>query len=374
MNNDNKINYTGNLSALLRAPEALKNWKAFAILAVTCLAVGVTVSFAGYLFNAFDTQYIGPIFGGIVMLLAPLIGASGFSGAGILLMDQARNIEVRSLMDAFISGLMSVIRLVLVFLLDIVAVLAFTLIVLLLLLICKIPGVGPVLYTVVFPLLVLVSGGLFAALFFVIMPMTLPAIWEGNSIKDIYVRRWALVENRLVQIVIGLILLLLIVGLIAALVNTVMFSGFMFTSGLSASVLNFDSDLSYMLSRVMRMATGGGAQGGGYLTAAMIGGGLLLLVAMSIPFLVYIFGINLIYLGAMNGLNISAAEQKISQGMEGVKRGVEEMKARAAEASKRAREASSKRAQAQPAMACPGCGVAITTDDVLCAGCGKKLK
>lgn len=395
MSNEQQTGYMGNLSILLRAPEALKNWKAFAILAATFLSVGVLMKFGIYLFGAFETRYVGTVLGGIIFLLAALAGASGVSGAGILLMDQARNIELRSLIDAYIAGAMSVLKVTLIFLLDIVALVVFTLVFLLVLLICKIPGIGPVLYTAAFPLLLLVSGALFAALLFVIVPMTMPAIWEDNSIKSIFARRWALVENRLVQIVIGLLALLFMVGLVAVVVNTILFSGFFFTSGLSASVLNIHADLNSIIGGISGtgmsgygMSDGGMSGGGtGYITAATIGGGLLFLVAMSIPALVYTLGINLIYLGSMEGLDIAAAEQRVGQAMNEAKRRAEEAKARAAEAAQRARNtaetqrakmAGAHAASAQPVLVshahtCPKCGSTVSDDDVFCGGCGHRL-
>jgi hypothetical protein len=392
MSNNQNMQYSGNLSILLRAPEALKNWKALAILAGTLLIAGLIAMLGGYiaskLYNSFN---MAMIVGGIFFLLSGLVAVSGVSGAGILLMDQARSIELRSILDAFIAGAMSVLKFVLIFILDGLALLLFTILCGLLLLVCKIPGIGPVLYTVVFPLMILGSGLVFAALFFVVIPMTLPAIWEDNSVKGVYARRWALFENRMVQIVLGLIVLMFIVALVAGIVDTVFFSGFFFTTGLSLQILNIDIGVhaGNIFSNLMNFAQDGG---NGYITAATLGGGLLFISAMAIPGLVYIMGINLIYLGAMEGLDLAAAEQRISQAMEDVKRRAEETKARAAAASHRAREAAAQRAHPQPAMAsptiaqpqaavpatakmvCPRCGVAITADEMFCVECGMKLK
>lgn len=389
MSNNQNVQYSGNLSILLRAPEALKNWHALALLAGTFLVAGLIVMLESYIAYKFNSSSMAMIVGGVFFLLSALVTVSGVSGAGILLMDQARNIELRSMMDAFIAGAMSVLKFVLIFILDGLALLLFVIVCGLLLLVCKIPGVGPALYFVVFPLTILGSGLVFAALFFVVIPMTLPAIWEDNSVKGVYARRWALFENRVVQIVLSLIVLLFIVALVAGIIDFILFSGFFFTSGLSFSILNTGFQVGNIFSNLMSHAQGGG---NGYVTAATLGGGLLFISAMAISGLVYIMGINLIYLGAMEGLDLAAAEQRISQTMEDAKRHAEEAKARAAAASQRAREAAAQRTQSQPAMAapkivqpspavsvaakmyCPGCSVAVTADDLFCGECGEKLK
>ncbi len=338
MSNEQQTKHFGDLSVLLRAPEALKNTQALIILAVTFMAVGLMIKFGIYLFSAFTTAYVGPITGSIALLGAALIAAAGFSGAGILLMDQARNIEMRSLTDAFIAGLLSVAKVVVIFLLDGLAVVALCLAALLVLLICKIPGLGPILYTIAFPLLVLASGGIIAAVVFVIVPMTLPAIWEGNTVKGVYARRWSLAQSRFVQIVVGLLLLSLVAGLVAVLINVVLGAGFGITAALSALVLHFQANFGSFMGSYGSYGGNDGAESG-YLIAATIGGGLLLMVGMSIPALVYMFGANLVYLANCEGLDFSAAEQTIGRRMESAKRRGEELKARAAEASQRARNA-----------------------------------
>lgn len=395
MSNLQSIQNSGNLSTLLRAPEAIKNWRALVLLAGTFAAVGVIVAIGGVLASKFyDSPNMAMMIGGLFSLVAALVATSGVSGAGILLMDQARNIESRGIMDAFIAGVMSVLKFVLVFILDGLAMLLFAIACALLLFVCKIPGVGPVLYTLVFPLMILLGGAVFAALFFVVIPMTMPAIWDDSSIKGVYARRWAFFENRLMQIVIGLIALLLIVGLVAGIIDATLFAGFSFTAGLSMPILNQNFNVSSLMGNMMSVMSG---EGSGYLSAAALGGGLLFLVAMSIPGLVYLLGINLIYLGAMEGLDISAAEQRVGQAMDEAKRRAEETKARAAEAAQRARDAAeaqrTRMAQSGPVKsfdtpqaaqspaatpatksACPGCGAAITAEDVFCGECGHKLK
>jgi hypothetical protein len=395
MSNLQAIQYKGSISILLRAPEAIKNWRALVLLAATFVAVAVIVGTGGILASKFfDSPSMAMMIGGLFSLVAALVATSGVSGAGILLMDQARNIESRGIMDAFVSGVMSVLKFVLIFILDGLALLLFAVACALLLLVCKIPGIGPALYTLVFPLMILLSGAVFAALFFVVIPMTMPAIWDDSSIKGVYARRWAFFENRLVQIVIGLIALLLIIGVVAGIIDAILFAGFSFTAGLSVPILNQGFDISSLKGNMMGVMSG---EGNGYFTAAVLGGGLLFLVAMSIPGLVYLLGINLIYLGAMEGLDISAAEKRVGQAMDEAKRRAEETKARAAEAAQRARDAAdaqrARMTQSQPVnsmdaskvaqspvatpatkLICPGCGVAITAEDVFCGECGHKLK
>lgn len=337
MSQEQAYKYTGNISVLLRTPESLTNPGTFLLLAATIFIVGLSGIFGMYLFSAFESRNVGAVLGGAVFLFAFLILVSGLSGVGAMLMDLAKRETQRSLVEAFIAGAKSLLKFLLVILIDLAFIIVFTLVSVLVLLVCKIPFVGPILFTGVFPLMMLVSGILIAAYFLVLLPMTMPAIWDGSSVKAIYALRMAFIESRLIQVVIALLALFVIVALAAFLVNSAIFSGLLYTAGLSAGVLNVNADLNSILK-------GGG---NGYMTAASFGGGLLFMVAMSVPALIYTFGVNLIYLGAKEGLDLSAASQRLEQGLHGAKGKAVEMKNAAAAASQRAIEAAKKQRAAK---------------------------
>ncbi|HEY0268785.1 MAG TPA: zinc ribbon domain-containing protein, partial [Methyloradius sp.] len=311
-----------------------------------------------------------------------LVVSSGVSAVGTMLMDQANGIDIRAVIDAIFAGIFCVFKIILVGLLDFLFLFLLAIVSALLLLICKVPGLGPVLYTFVFPLLVVTWGLVVVAFTFVILPMTLPAIWDGSTVKSVYARRLAMIQSRLVQITLSLILLLIITALVAAFIQFALFSGSAITFMLSTPILNtWSMGLMQIMGSLMSLFSGQGGEGSGYVSASILGGGLLFMVSMAFPVLVYILGINLVYLGAMVGLDVTSAENTINAKMAEAKRRAEEAKLRAEAAAQRAREMT---AQKQPgtqanttteaAVACSQCGEPVVESDTFCGGCGYKLR
>lgn len=387
------------LSVLLRAPEAMKNRRALLLLVgtlfMTAVVFGVGSLLAVKLLSAAEARLAASV---IFMILAALVFLSGSSGSGLLLMDQAHDIELRGMMDAIIGGVMCAGKFLMVLLIDTLIFGLFICAGALLILVCKIPWVGPVLYTFIYPATILAYGLIIAMLVFVILPMTFPAIWEGNTLTGIYARRWSLCKERFVQIFMSQIVLFLIVALIAHVIFTALFSGLGVSSLLSFSILGPKIDVSSLQGfwQLIMGVSGGKGDGQGHMIAGALGGGTLFFTVGLIPGLIVLFGGNLIYIRAIKGLDFSAAEAGISAKVEATKRRAEEAKKRATEAAQRAREASAQHmqksqgnqggpkptdaVQSQLAMQesgqllCPGCGVGLLAEDVFCGECGHKLR
>lgn len=147
MSNHQSIQKFDYLSVLLRAPDAIKNRKAFLLCAGTLLVTAIGYGIGTFLAIKLFSGSIAAIFiaSGIITILAVLIFWTGFSGVGLLLMDQAHDIEPRSMMDAVIGGLMCMGKFLLVLLLDALFGVLFLGACALLLVVCKIPGIGPTL-------------------------------------------------------------------------------------------------------------------------------------------------------------------------------------------------------------------------------------
>lgn len=351
MSNNVNIQELGYLAALPRALEAVKNRNAILLcggallLAMTIFGVGNLLAIKLFAGSATTTLIVAIVFA----FLASLTFWAGFSGVGLLLMDHAHAIEPRSMIDALIGGLMSTGTFLIVALLDAIFWALFLGVCSLLLLACKIPGIGPVLFVFVYPAIILAAGLVVAIFVFIILPMTFPAIWEGNSLTGIYARRWALFQQRRTQIYISQFVLGLIVSLVATVVSTVFFSGFGVSTLLSVPIVGASIELDNLITGLTSMVSGGGGVGGGgHVVAGMLGGGVLFFIACLIPGLVVISGMNLIYLRSIEGLDFSATEEKISKGVKEAKRRAEEAKVRATEAAQRAREAAAQRGTQKP--------------------------
>ena len=231
---------------------------------------------------------------------------TGVNAAGLLQMDHARGISPRSTADALVYGLMCIPKLIVLALAFFAVEVAVFIVIALLLLLCKIPFLGPLLFVVVFPLSVVVVGVTIVGLF-LCMLLSLPAIWQGASITralgaDAGDRSQPAVEARAAApfsasscFAVGLILF----GVIGV--------GLMPTLGLSVSIVGFGG---FGMESMVAMSQAGG---GGYAIAGAIGGALLWAVAASLVGQVYLLGLSLVYLRVTEGLDLTASEAALTR-------------------------------------------------------------
>ena len=391
---------TDAFSSIFQAISGLRNRRALLAM-LGCLFAGVLV--AGlFSFMAARLGFFFAFLGGLLLFVA---GATGVNAAGLLLMDQAKGVPARSLPDAVMGGLLCIPKFIALGLALLLVTLAVFIAVALVYLVCKIPFLGPILFVVVFPLSVVVLGltlcGLFQCLF-----LALPAIWEGSSITHAIAKALAIVRGRLVESM----LLLTVVGFLSMMVGFIVFgvllAGLIPSAGLMAGILGGDG-LASVFAMLPGIAQGGygggsgrGSSGVGHLAAAGIGGGLLWALAVSLVALVYLLGLNLVYLRVTEGLDVGATEAAMQAGFDDAKRRAAELSQKAKDAAERARtqaRASAAAAQAGTASAtnppaysaappaatppavpvttlCPKCTAPVGADDLFCGVCGFKLK
>ena len=331
-----------------------------------------------------------------MMALAGLVGAlllfTGIHAAGVLLMDQARGLPLRSVMDAVVYGFICVPKTIALIIGMALAVIAVYLVMWLLFLVCKIPGLGPVLFTFVFPLSVLVAG-ITAIGLMISLQLALPALWEGSGVAGALARAFTILRSRLVETVMLLAVVAVLSGFVFAFVAAVLLFGFFPATGLAAASLgsfgSFGSGIygggGDIGSSMMGMMQGGV---GGYAIAGALGGGLLWAVALTLVFQVSLLGANLAYLRVSEGLDSSATEQAMHARLDEARRKAADMGQRAKEAAERARAQATQAAQdrrvaapsvgaapaAAVALACPACKAAVMPDEVFCGSCGHRLK
>jgi len=401
------------VSSLFQAITGLRNRRALSAM-VGCLCAGVVV-FGVCSFLAMRLGFFMAFLGGLALFVA---GAAGINAAGVLLMDQAKGAPSRGAMDAVVDGLMCIPKFILLGLALLAVALGVWIAIALLYVVCKIPVLGPILFVVVFPVSVVVSGltvgGLFVCLF-----LALPAIWEGATVTRAIALVLAIARNRLVESLV----LLAVVGVLSAVVGFivfgVLFAGLMPSIGLSASILG-GSGLGQMVGMMRGGAEFGDVGSAGYAIAAGIGAGLLWALAGSLVSLVNLLGLNLVYLRVTEGLDASAAEAALKSRLDDAKRQAADLGQKARDAADRAREqarssaaaaqtsaaaaAAMATATAKPAsppppaapvppraapreapgdttmpsmkkmLSCPQCLSAIAAEDVFCGVCGYKLK
>jgi hypothetical protein len=322
------------LSSLLQAVTGLRNRRAVVAM-LACTFVGVLV--AGLLFAMTPTLgFLAGLLAAIVWVVA--IGA-GLNAAGLLQMDHARGISPRSTADALVYGLMCIPKLIVLALAFFAVEVAVFLVIAILLLICKIPVLGPLLFTVVFPLSVVIAGVTIVGLF-ICLVLSLPAIWQGASISRALAQTLAIVRGRLVEAV----LLLVLVGFIGFAVGFVVFgvlaAGLMPTLGMSLSIVGFGG---LGMESIAAMSHGGG----GHAIAGVIGGALLWAIAASLVGQVYLLGLSIVYLRVTEGLDLTSAEESFRATLDEAKR-------RTAEFGEKARQATQRGGEAPAAAAASG--------------------
>ena len=396
-------------SSMFQAIGGLRNRRAL-IAMVGCMFAGVLV-FGLFSFMAARLGFLMGFLGGLCLFIA---SATGVNAAGVLLMEQAKGVPSRSVMDAIVYGLMCIPKFILLGLALFAVSLVVFIAIAIVYLICKIPVLGPILFVLVFPLSVVVAGltlcGLFLCMF-----LALPAIWEGATITRAIAQALAIARSRLIESMLLMAVvwaLSLVVGII---VFGVLFTGLMPMLGMSATILGGDSMggmLGMMRHRGELGDMGGGGFGGGgagHFIAAGIGGGLLWALAGSLLSLVNLLGLNLVYLRVTEGLDSGAAEAALKSRLDEAKRQATDLGQKARDAAERAREPSARQSPAagtpatsahappafsaaptQPtareapsdstmpamakALACPQCLSAVGRDDAFCGVCGHKLK
>lgn len=374
----------GAFASVFQAVGGLRNRRALLAL-LGCLFGGVLVS------------ALASRMGSLGVVLVPLIFlvavGTGVNAAGVLLMDQARGVASRGIVDALAYGLMCIPKLIVLGLALLLVEIAVFIVLALVFLICKIPFLGPLLYVVVFPVSVVVVGLTLFGLF-LCMVLALPAIWEGLTIMRAIAQTLAIARTRLIES----LLLLASVGLLCMVVGFIVFgilgAGLVPTLGLSGSILG-GGGLGGLES-LAGMVQGYG--GGGYAIAAMVGGGLLWALAATLIGQVYLLGLNIVYLRVTEGLDPSATEAALRRGLDDAKRRSAELGERARAAATRERDpapqawtaaapvpapqataptdvsAFTPAAPVAMTIACPNCSAACTTDDLFCGVCGQRLQ
>lgn len=366
------------LDSLLGAISAYRNIHAIALMGLTFLAaIGVMA-----IFMLLAKAAGSPVLAGLGGLLAAVTSLYGANAVGIMMMREAQGQQQCSIADAVLQSLFTTHRLIAVAILEGVIVLAAVVVVLLVLLVCKIPGVGPVLFAFVFPVGAVLLGMLVFALFYVMLPLAGPAVWSGSSVFQVLARLNVLARRRLLEVVSQQIILFFIVGFIASIIFAMIMIGFGMVTSLSAAVLDFRS--------IGMMAFGGMMHGGGgaYVAAGSIGAGFLFAVAAVIPALIATKGVCLVYLNTTRGLDFAQAEAELESSVAAVKAKADQARERArqmAEQQKNAHapgaataaagvSASEAAPQGAPALACPGCRAPVAADDRFCGECGYKLQ
>jgi len=366
-------------ASLLAAVDAIRNWRAAALMLSSLLLAGLVGALAGVV-----GVQVHPAVGLVFVLLAVAIFFYGANATGILLMDEAQGGTSRPVIAAVLTALAIGHRFIFVLLLVGLVYIVGLLAMALLLLLCKIPGLGPLLFAFVFPVCVVISGVAIFAGYAVIGPLAGPAIWSGATTMQALSRLAAIARQRIVVVILSVLVLLIICGFVGSLIFGIMFVGTLITGGMAAGIIGVSGmDLTSVMSMANMSGYGGGGDGrgaSGHLAAGAFGWGVVMAVAFTLPLLVYLRGCCQLYLGNIQGVNADGIEQQLRDKLDAAKRGAADLKAKGEAMAAQQAQRFEKPAESVPAPVasaamhrCAVCSTPYLSGDVFCGGCGNKL-
>ena len=366
----------GNSASLLDALDAASKWPAFLLLSATFILSLLSLALLGAVTAYFATksQYLAAFSGLITFLVVSAISIVGVNATGILLSDDVWGRKQRTVMDAVLASAFTCHRLIAVLCIEFLLFLGFLVVLTLLLFICKIPGIGPVLYAIVLPVGAIATGVVIFSLVYIAIPLAAPAVWNGSSIKHTLLLLQAVARKRLLTTVTMMVLLGLLTILAVGFVWAILAMGTGTVFSLSTIVLGVGSG---GIGNIMNIFTGGGSSG--YIYAIGLGGAVLLLVGANPGFLIGLKGASIIYREVSAGLSLEDDERELNRRIEEVKAHADRVRQQAAAAAQQAVPTPAPAhvavaASLAPTATCPACKTFITPDDVFCGSCGHKLK
>ena len=313
---------------LLRASEGLTQWRPMALGFLTWVVVALLLAVGGFLSSSLGGAAGGGLMG-LFGLLAMILIAAGMSGAGILLMDKAKNIAPRSMLDAFLAGLWCIPKFLGFYVVVALVLAALAVVGAIGYFLAKIPGIGPLFFFVLHPVLVIVAAAVLTSLLWVGFPLFTPAVWEGRGFKESLTLVIAVSRQRLVPTVLLFLALYVVVSVIGMVVFGALLPGYFFMSGLATSILGVGIT-GNGLAAITALMNGYGGGSSGLMYAGILATALIFGLAFTLMMQVALMGVNLVYLSATDGLDTADTENALNAGLD-------EMKRRAREAQEKAR-------------------------------------
>lgn len=373
--------------SLLGALEAVTRWRPFLMLALTFLACVLLVAVFGGIGAALARQsgFLAGLLGVLTLLLVMGTALVGVNAAGIMLSDDTWGRPQRNMVAALLASLFTSHRLIGILLLQGLMFLLYLVVFSIVLFICSIPGIGPLLYAVVFPLGAVLTGVVLFTLLYVAIPLAAPAVWNNATVMQALAMLAVVARKRLLFVVVMTLLLGLLLLIVTLIVAAILSSGTAMTLALSASIVGASLGGLDGLGGLLMGAMGGmgGRTGSAYLWALGFGTTILFLLGVAPGMLVGMKGATIIHRAALEGLSVADTEQAMSAQFDVVKRRALEAKEQAlkqvqpalpAQAQSTSPPAPDSAPTAAAALSCPSCNHAVSADDVFCGHCGHKLK
>lgn len=376
---NNKPFVSDNPYSIFRMSEALTCWQAVMVMAASFLVAILLFTVGGMLMR------VSGIFTFLFGLLGILSILSGINGAGICLTDLVKERPYRGIVGYLLAGLFSLPKLLGAGILMLLAYLGVLLAVALLLLISKLPGLGPVLLVAVIPVSVL-AVLLTLVGFYMAGSLVAPAIWDGERVMHALSITWAITRKypfaAIGKIIGGFLLSALFGSIVFGLLGMASLIVGAMAAPIIGSGMNFDVGMMF------------GGHGNGHLMGAGLGYGLVFASAAAFVSLLPLMVGILTWHEFSGKVDRESIRQQTDSKLEQMNHKVNEMKEKAQTAAAPAPAptpapvpaatveptiaAAPPVAQPAPAPAaaehqCPQCQGAVQAGDRFCEHCGHKL-
>ena len=375
MTTNNRLLATDNPYSIFRLPEALTCWQAVSVMGASYFAAALLAALGGML------GQVSVIFSVLLGLAALVVVFAGTSGAGVCLTDLARARPYRGVPSYFVAGLFSLPKLLGAGLLMLLLYGAVLLGAALVLLVCKLPGIGPLLLVVAIPVLVLaVALALLGN--YVAGSIVGPAIWDGERVMHALSITWSITRNHPFAAIGKIIGGLLLSGIFAAMLFGLVAIASAIVAAIGGPIIGMGLGVRFDMGARM------GGYGGGHFLGAGIGYALVFVTAMAFVFLLPLMVGVLTWCEFSEKVDLGSIRSTTDKTLSDVNAKVAEMKEKAqahttqpiAAAPGAASVVTSATAGEMPSAAaphpaahCPRCSQAVQKDDRFCEHCGQQL-
>jgi hypothetical protein len=272
-------------SSLLRAVEGLRNRRAILIIAVGWL-VSTLVSVLGAGTGSVKAGMIISFIGMLLFLYA-------ICAAGIVLLEVARGGDPPGIFQACAEAIPAFLRLLGVVVLGLIALLIYWIVVAALFFVCKLPGIGPALYMIVLPVIVVFTA-MMLAIVYVCVGLLGPAVWDGHTLGGAISRMQEIAKGRWMEALMQFVLLLFLAMLVSLIIYVLIATALFATGMVSLRILDVSTDSDW--AALLSIFSVPGSVFDNYFSAGFVGVGLAFLLLGAAIFSMQIMGANLIYL------------------------------------------------------------------------------
>ncbi len=245
----------------------------------------------------------------IAAALSVVLVVLGASAAASQFAERLAGRPVSSVARAFAAAPRIVLGSVLLALLLSGAGAVFALVAAIVLVACRLPVVGPVLYAVAVPALTLAGAALLLALAAAAL-LTLPALWEQHALRTALAQSWAIVARRRQRAVAELTVFVLVAALAAVVLSACLFVVF---EGMTAVAVPL-AGIASPPQALAAFAAGWPSLGAASLPAPVrVGAALLLATALALLTAVVLSGLLFAYRRSSDGIDIAVARATVAR-------------------------------------------------------------